>query len=100
MVFKFTFETNPQRHIDVAKILGYNKDVDSKIPEEMLSSVLIRIIQATGMPNGLSSVGFGVSDIPKLVEGTLPQHRVTKLAPKEVNKKDLENLFKESLVLW
>ena len=99
-VFKFTFETNPQRHIDVAKFLGYNKDIDSKIPEEMLSSVLIRIIQATGMPNGLSSVGFGVSDIPKLVEGTLPQHRVTKLAPKEVNKKDLENLFKESLVLW
>ena len=52
------------------------------------------------MPNGLSAVGYGKEDIPKLVEGTLPQHRVTKLSPKIAEKNDLKNLFLDSLVLW
>ena len=33
------------------------------------------------MPNGLNSLGYHSSDIPKLVDATLPQHRVTKLSP-------------------
>ena len=32
-------------------------------------------------PNGLKGIGYGSEHIPDLVEGTLPQHRVTKLSP-------------------
>ena len=99
-VFKYTYETNPERHIKVAKILGSNENFDSIDPSELLPKILVQIIQDTGMPNGLSAVGYGKEDIPKLVEGTLPQHRVTKLSPKIAEKNDLKNLFLDSLVLW
>ena len=52
------------------------------------------------MPNGLRGLGYEESDIEKLVEGTLPQHRVTKLSPVEVGSEELRTLFEESFELW
>ena len=52
------------------------------------------------MPNGLGGLGYNESDIDNLVEGTLPQHRVTKLSPIDVGKKELRMLFEESFKLW
>ena len=52
------------------------------------------------MPNGLRGLGYQESDIDNLVEGTLPQHRVTKLSPVEVGPKELRTLFEESFELW
>jgi hydroxyacid-oxoacid transhydrogenase len=34
------------------------------------------------------------------VEGTLPQHRVTKLSPRPVGPDDLGRIFEESMVTW
>ena len=39
-------------------------------------------MERLGVPNGLKAIGYTASDIPGLVEGTLPQHRVTKLSPR------------------
>ena len=52
------------------------------------------------MPNGLSPLGFKADDIPTLVEGTLPQHRVTKLSPIPAEEEDLTKLFEDSMRLW
>jgi len=52
------------------------------------------------MPNGLRSIGFDESDIDELVTGTLPQHRVTKLAPRPVTPEDLRALFRGALSYW
>ena len=52
------------------------------------------------MPNGLNAVGFSSDDIDKLVEGTLPQHRVTKLSPRPASAEDLKQLFLDSLKIW
>ena len=54
----------------------------------------------TGMPNGLSAVGFGTDDVEKLVAGTLPQHRVTKISPRPAGEEDLKQLFHDSLTCW
>jgi len=35
-----------------------------------------------------------------LVEGTLPQHRVTKLSPREATAEDLAILFKDAMQWW
>jgi hydroxyacid-oxoacid transhydrogenase len=45
-------------------------------------------------------VGYTAADIPALVEGTLPQHRVTKLSPRPASAEDLAQLFRDSLTLW
>jgi hydroxyacid-oxoacid transhydrogenase len=52
------------------------------------------------MPNGLKAVGFGPQDVDQLVEGTLPQHRVTKLSPRPAGPEDLRRLFLDSMTLW
>jgi hydroxyacid-oxoacid transhydrogenase len=57
-------------------------------------------MQRTGMPNGLSAVGYKPSDVDDLVAGTLPQHRVTKLSPRPAGPEELRQLFLDSMVLW
>jgi hydroxyacid-oxoacid transhydrogenase len=52
------------------------------------------------VPNGLTAIGYSSSDIGALVEGTLPQHRVTKLSPRPANEDDLARLFEEALVAY
>ena len=52
------------------------------------------------VPNGLRAIGYTSSDIPALVEGTLPQHRVTKLSPRPAGRDELGELFEQSLRIW
>jgi hydroxyacid-oxoacid transhydrogenase len=57
-------------------------------------------MKRTGMPNGLAAVGYGPDDVPALVEGTLPQHRVTKLSPRPASAEDLAHLFEGAMRYW
>ena len=52
------------------------------------------------IPNGLRALGYQSSDIPALVEGTLPQHRVTKLSPRPADQDDLARLFEGAMTAW
>ncbi|HEX4070155.1 MAG TPA: iron-containing alcohol dehydrogenase, partial [Planctomycetaceae bacterium] len=76
----------------------------SSVPAEAAGDVLadrvLHFMRAVDMPNGLSAIGYTEADIPALVEGTLPQHRVTKLSPRPAGAKELADLFRESLRLW
>ena len=67
---------------------------------EILAQQIIQLLQDLGMPNGLNGVGYDESDIDAFVAGTLPQHRVTKLAPRPTGAEDLRSLFEASLELW
>jgi hydroxyacid-oxoacid transhydrogenase len=100
-VFRFTAEACPDRHLVAAEILG--ADVSRAKPEDagkILSDRLVTIMQRLKVPNGLRAVGYGKSDIPALVRGTLPQARVTKLSPRPVDEADLTHLFEEALQGW
>ncbi len=66
----------------------------------VLASAIIALMQQTGVPNGLGAIGVTKADIPKLVEGTLPQHRVTKLSPRPATAADLQTLFEDALRYW
>ena len=57
-------------------------------------------MQRLNVPNGLRAVGYTTADIPALVEGTLPQHRVTKLSPRPAGAEDLAGLFERAMVAW
>jgi hydroxyacid-oxoacid transhydrogenase len=57
-------------------------------------------MQRLDTPNGLRAIGYTSSDIPSLVEGTLPQHRVTKLSPRLAGPDELSALFEDAMVAW
>jgi hydroxyacid-oxoacid transhydrogenase len=57
-------------------------------------------MQRLHVPNGLKAIGYTSSDIPALVEGTLPQHRVTKLSPRPAGPDELARLFEDAMVAW
>jgi len=61
----------------------------SKQAGDLLGDQILALMSKLSIPNGLKNVGVTHNDIPNLVEGTLPQHRVIKLSPKLVSKKDL-----------
>ena len=67
---------------------------------DVLGDIIVKFIRDMGLPNGLGAVGYTEEDVPNLVEGTLPQHRVTKLSPRPAEAEDLTQLFKDSLTLW
>ena len=66
----------------------------------ILSDTIISLIRKVGLPNGLNGVGFNEDDIDDLVEGTLPQHRVTKLSPIPVGASELKELFLGNMKHW
>lgn len=100
-VFRFTAKTNPELHLYASHLMGVDTStVDINDAGEIISTEIIKLMRATGMPNGLSAVGYGSNDIDELVQGTLPQHRVTKLSPRPASAEDLRQLFSESMTLW
>jgi hydroxyacid-oxoacid transhydrogenase len=100
-VFRYTAETNPGLHLYAAQLMGVEiRGASEDDAGEILAGAIVDIMQKTGMPNGLGAAGFQEADIDKLVEGTLPQHRVTKLSPRPATAEDLKQLFFNSLQCW
>jgi len=66
----------------------------------ILAERIIWLMQRLKTPNGLREIGYRNTDIPALVEGTLPQHRVTKLAPRAAGPDELARIFEDAMVAW
>ena len=100
-VFRFTASASPERHLKAAEVLGAKVDrARHEDAGKILSDCLVGIMQDLRIPNGLHELGYAISDIPALVEGTLPQHRVTKLSPRPAGPEELARLFAEAMVNW
>jgi hydroxyacid-oxoacid transhydrogenase len=100
-VCRLTAQANPERHLRAAELMGV--DASGSHPEdagELLAGAIVDLMRRTGMPNGLSGVGFDPDDVDDLVAGTLPQHRVIKLAPCPVDERVLRQLFLDSMTIW
>lgn len=100
-VFRATAETSPARHLAAAGWLG--ADPRGAAPEDagaVVADTLTRLMRATGVPNGISGVGYGEADIPALSAGTIVQARLVDNAPKKVTQADLEVLFRGALGYW
>ncbi len=100
-VFRFTASSNPERHLEAAAALGVDVERCQKQDAgRILSERITWFMQRLKTPNGLREIGYTSSDIPKLVEGTLPQHRVTKLSPRPAGPEDLTRLFEDAMIAW
>ena len=78
-------------------------DVRGASPEDagdLLADAIVALMRRLNVPNGLSAIGYSEDDLGRLVEGTLPQHRVVKLSPRPVGAEELRGLFRDSMTLW
>lgn len=100
-VFRFTAPACPERHLNAAGVLGAKTD-GAQLDDAgtILSGRLIELMQELDVPSGLSAVGYSRADIPDLVGGTMPQHRVTKLSPVPAGEDELASLFEDALKYW
>lgn len=100
-VFRYTASASPERHLKAAEVLGAN--VDRARPEDagnILADQIVKLMHDLKMPNGLRDLGYSSADIPALVEGTLPQHRVTKLSPRAAGPEELAAIFERNMTAW
>ena len=97
-VFRFTAQASPQRHLQAAEALGVDV-ARCKVADagRILAERITWFMQRLKTPSGLREIGYSSSDIPALVEGTLPQHRVTKLSPRAAGPDELAMLFEDAL---
>jgi len=100
-VFRYTAPANPARHLEAAEALGVDVSRASHADAgQILADRITWFMQQLNAPNGLRAIGYSMSDIPALVEGTLPQHRVTKLSPRSAGPAELAALFESAMVGW
>jgi hydroxyacid-oxoacid transhydrogenase len=100
-VFRYTAQACPERHLKAAELLGADiSRAQAQDAGKILAERITHFMFRLKTPNGLRGIGYESNDIPALVEGTLPQHRVTKLSPRLAGPEDLARIFEESLVAW
>jgi alcohol dehydrogenase class IV len=100
-VFRFTAEACPGRHLDGAFWLG--ADTRGAAPGdsgEVLGKHLIGLMRATGIPNGISGVGYGEADVDALSAGAFAQQRLLTNSPRDVSRGDLSRLFGAAMRYW
>ncbi len=100
-MFRFTASACPKRHLDAAVWLGAEtRGAGEGDAAEVLSERLVSLMRVTGMPNGITGVGYGEADIPALTEGAYPQRRLLDNAPHPIGKDELNGLFQNALAYW
>jgi len=100
-IFRYTAEAEPARHLEGAAFLG--ADAKGATPDdagEVLARRLIELMRRTGMPNGLTGVGFDESHIDALAASSFRQTRAIGNAPRDSNQVDLENMYRGALSYW
>jgi hydroxyacid-oxoacid transhydrogenase len=58
------------------------------------------MMQKTGMPNGVSGVGYAEAHVGDLANGAFAQQRLLSNAPCDVRESDLELLYRQAISYW
>jgi hydroxyacid-oxoacid transhydrogenase len=101
--FRFTYPTDPERHLRAAELLDPRGSGSGSGPgddRERLPRAIVSLMRDIGTPSGIGAVGYTEADIPDLVEGTLKQQRILSMAPLDVTGEDLASIFRDSVENW
>ncbi|HLL79765.1 MAG TPA: hydroxyacid-oxoacid transhydrogenase [Ktedonobacteraceae bacterium] len=95
--FRWTYPTNPERHVRAAQLLGAQlSGLNEEQRREILPQTLLSLMRDTGIANGLSALGYGESDVPALIDGTLKQQRLLINCPRAVGAEELRGVIEQS----
>ncbi|MCK5362257.1 MAG: iron-containing alcohol dehydrogenase, partial [Gammaproteobacteria bacterium] len=100
-VFRFTAQGAPERHLEAAACLG--ADTGDATPDdagEVVATRIVEIMRATRLPNGLRGIGFTADDVDALAGSAIRQHRPIANAPRETNRDDAAEIFKNAMSYW
>jgi hydroxyacid-oxoacid transhydrogenase len=97
--FRFSFDSAPERHLRAAELMDPRADRHND-PKEQLPSVLVRLMQDIGIPNGIGGVGYTESDVPDLVPGTMKQQRLLATCPRTPSEDDIADILTKSIENW
>lgn len=99
--FRWTYPVSPERHLRAAQLLGANiNGLRTAEMPEVLPRTLLSLMRDTGIPNGLSALGYGESDVAALVDGTLKQTRLLVNCPRSVGGEELQQVIANSFEYW
>ncbi len=100
-VFRLIGPSAAARHLRAAEAMGANiRNIPDERAGEALADKVIQLMRTTGIPNGLSGLGYTEADIAALTERTLPQRRLLDIAPREISRDDISKLFRDSMRYW
>ncbi len=100
-VFRFTASACPERHIHGAACLGAEiSGATDDDAAEIIAAQLIKMMQATGIPNGVAGVGYGEADVAGLTKGAWAQQRLLTNAPRDISQSDLSQLYRGAMRYW
>ena len=100
-VWRFTARSSPTRHLNCASYLGADaRGAADDDAGEVLAGRVIELMRATGMPNGLSALGFTEADLDALATGAEPQYRVIKNGPVDVGREEIRELYRGAMRYW
>jgi hydroxyacid-oxoacid transhydrogenase len=100
-VFRFTAEACPERHLSGAEWLGADtRGATGKDAGEVLAKHLVKLMRDTGIPNGISGVGYREDDVAALSEGAFAQQRLLTNSPRDIGRDDLGRLFRGAMRYW
>ncbi|MDP6522489.1 MAG: hydroxyacid-oxoacid transhydrogenase [SAR324 cluster bacterium] len=100
-VFRKTGPACPERHWEAADAMG--ADLTGKNMEdggEILADQIISMMRDTGIPNGLSGVGYSMSDLDALTDRSFAQKRLIDNGPLPVARNELKELFHDAMRYW
>ena len=98
--FRFTYPTDPDRHVEAARLLAPDHGSPADDAREMLPAALADLMRDIGMPNGLGALGYDEHDVDELVEGAMKQERLLVIAPRDVAAEDVAGIMRRSLHNW
>ncbi|PYE52865.1 hydroxyacid-oxoacid transhydrogenase [Deinococcus yavapaiensis] len=90
--FRWTYDADPARHEEAARLLGAAEQGSNALPNALLA-----LMRDVGAPASLRELGYEEADLPELVKGASKQRRLLDVAPKRVSDGDLEAILRASL---
>lgn len=97
--FRFTFPTQPERHLRAAALIAPDMEKLNQASEQ-LPKAIIDLMRDIEMPNGIGGVGYDKSDISDLVGGTMKQQRLLATCPRPAGEEEIAAIFAESIENW
>jgi hydroxyacid-oxoacid transhydrogenase len=100
-VFRFTGPACPDRHRLGAQAMGASaEELADQAPGDALANRIEEMMRATGIPNGLTGVGYSMDDLDNLVSKAAPQRRLLDNAPLAIAESELRKIFTDAMRYW